>query len=1303
MRFPTNTKVQNEENVKMRREKFFHTAVLPAAKTAEKIICILLFAATAPLLTAANPLFKADFDNGCNAEFAKGDAAPFAVADKLEMLTDGISGKALRIGHWEGILTPGTTDVRQRKYSYVYKAENNINHLKGSISFWVASGDWDGSSTKPMRVFVSADGNGNSMMIYKIYNAPYLYFYIKNQKAVSCSLDLKNWKKGEWHFIVCNWDNGFMSLFVDGKLIKSAEYKPFEKPFRNLRIGSQLSKIEEGGSLLDEFRVYDGPLSPDEVAKAFQRNDEKNAEPSAAEAIKGISMKVGCSKPVLDGVIKAGEYAMGGTGFIERASRGFSPNQTRYYLSHDSEKLYFAVQTAKGNAPAGDYKGRDEALWENEEIEFYILTAQDELYQFIFNSSDTIYDNKNRNTAWNSKNIRVKSRLDDELWTLEGELPWTDILDAKPEKIKFNFCRTFQSPYLQTSLANVGPVGYANKAMFAEAYFVADAPKFDLSKIGNLAQRELDLRSTVGNGTGSVTLTAKGLAANRTLFEKKKQEKLSVSSKKLNISQKDFSDSNSVIITLDSEKYGTLYQSDFKLSAAESMKMQFIYTEIDKKQVVFVVTTSTPPKYRGTLNVVFTDETGKKALVKDFSLDYPRTTMKLTADIDGLKPGFYKITGKQRLPDGSENQVFLEEWRKPESPASWEKKPFVLKPGVPEGWTPLEVKNDSHISCVGRTYEFDHSLLLSQFTTLGKKYLTSPMIITINGDSEIKDFRKSAIVNHGEKAEIVRTGTIGNVQIVSQMTMEFDGLLNVKLTLKPLSGTSNIDKMTLEMPFQKQYALYCNGGKSWNNVNSGPTRFFTDKPWYSNLFQNFHFWLGDEDTGFTFLAENLRNWHCRNMDQSVKIGLDQAGSRRAVFNIVDSPLKLEKERTIEFAVMLTPSRNLDVSVNRYQAKDWEMWSGAYYRYFDYQYPGYAIRKPGNSRLFHYSTLTGTSPHSPDWNYWTERWVFNAGALGMVYADFPAKNLEARNRSHYIMACLNAKSFLDFKTEQAQFAVDYHDIHNYYFDLGTLLPCANELHGCKWIDDFGREQRSFPWKNARTFIRRISQILHKKHPEALISVHTNVQRIAPVLSFVDICVGGEDFVPEVGARGNYYDIVNSEVLRCYSLPLGLVTKNIFIPQFARALQFVNPGKIFDGSKPENQHAMRHLMTLLLAHNYDVFGGHPYYKFKTSFGWDCDTKFIPYWNHQDCWKIENSKNGKIVLSAFTRPEGRVALVMVNDCNASENIVLKLDCQKLFGKDSPVSVKDVYFPEKQYTFRDGAVSMSLSPREGRILILE
>ena len=292
-------------------------------------------------------------------------------------------------------------------------------------------------------------------------------------------------------------------------------------------------------------------------------------------------------------------------------------------------------------------------------------------------------------------------------------------------------------------------------------------------------------------------MNVEGFAGSKILFDKKKQEALSSSGKKINITHNNFSGCDNVVITLDSEKYGTLYQSDFRLSAPESMKMQFVYTEIEKKQVVFVVSTSTPPKYRGILKVAFTDETGKHALVKDFSLDYPRTTLKLTADIAGLKPGLYKITGKQILPDGSENQVFLEEWRKPTTPASWAKKPFVLEPGVPKGWTPLEVKNGSHISCVGRTYEFDHSLLLSQFTTLGKKYLTSPMIISINGDSKIRDFRKTAIVNHGDKAEIVRTGTIGNVQIQSRMTMEFDGLLNIKLTLKPLSGASNIDKMTL--------------------------------------------------------------------------------------------------------------------------------------------------------------------------------------------------------------------------------------------------------------------------------------------------------------------------------------------------------------------------------------------------------------------------------------------------------------------------------------------------------------------------
>ena len=87
----------------------------------------------------------------------------------------------------------------------------------------------------------------------------------------------------------------------------------------------------------------------------------------------------------------------------------------------------------------------------------------------------------------------------------------------------------------------------------------------------------------------------------------------------------------------------------------------------------------------------------------------------------------------------------------------------------------------------------------------------------------------------------------------------------------------------------------------------------------------------------------------------------------------------------------------------------------------------------------------------------------------------------------------------------------------------------------------------------------------------------------------------------------------------------------------------------------------------------------------------------------YTVENCKDNKIVFSAFTRPEGRAVLVMVNDSNTTENIVLKLDCRKLLGKSAPAVIKDIYFPEKKYTFRDGAIDMSLSPREGRILILE
>jgi len=59
---------------------------------------------------AATLLFEATFDEGTTADFAMGDATPYFTRDTVAGLADGLHGKAVRIGGWQKLMTPGTTN-----------------------------------------------------------------------------------------------------------------------------------------------------------------------------------------------------------------------------------------------------------------------------------------------------------------------------------------------------------------------------------------------------------------------------------------------------------------------------------------------------------------------------------------------------------------------------------------------------------------------------------------------------------------------------------------------------------------------------------------------------------------------------------------------------------------------------------------------------------------------------------------------------------------------------------------------------------------------------------------------------------------------------------------------------------------------------------------------------------------------------------------------------------------------------------------------------------------------------------------
>ena len=79
-----------------------------------------LLATAAMVASAANMTFQADFEDTAEG-LSKGRAigASF-VADSVGIFDKGLSGKAIKIGPWKDMPTPGTTETADRNFGYVY-------------------------------------------------------------------------------------------------------------------------------------------------------------------------------------------------------------------------------------------------------------------------------------------------------------------------------------------------------------------------------------------------------------------------------------------------------------------------------------------------------------------------------------------------------------------------------------------------------------------------------------------------------------------------------------------------------------------------------------------------------------------------------------------------------------------------------------------------------------------------------------------------------------------------------------------------------------------------------------------------------------------------------------------------------------------------------------------------------------------------------------------------------------------------------------------------------------------------------
>ena len=208
-------------------------------------------------------LFHANFNDTLKAvKAAGGDTmTAFGGAAPADRFTEGREGKGLLIGFKDG----------KDKFYATIPAAKNIESAQGSISFWVKPLDWTGKG-KDFNMFVTGNqAGGNNFYIYKYSGQNMGFCSINNKKSQLKVFNPWKWKAGEWHHMVYVWDKDTEKLYVDGNEEVTFKRNLSANPVTMLQVGTRGWQVEKGMTVIDELKIYNRPLTEEEINKEFAR------------------------------------------------------------------------------------------------------------------------------------------------------------------------------------------------------------------------------------------------------------------------------------------------------------------------------------------------------------------------------------------------------------------------------------------------------------------------------------------------------------------------------------------------------------------------------------------------------------------------------------------------------------------------------------------------------------------------------------------------------------------------------------------------------------------------------------------------------------------------------------------------------------------------------------------------------------------------------------------------------------------------------------------------------------------------
>ncbi|MBM3476402.1 MAG: LamG domain-containing protein [Armatimonadetes bacterium] len=158
-----------------------------------------------------------------------------------------------------------------------YPAPGHLDKARGTVAMWV-SPIWDGADGQNHSFFSDdIDFNReaeNNLHLWKWLLGDVLRFDIRTEHPQDIEFGVGGWKAGEWHHIAAAWDcEAGTWLFADGRLVASLALQWQPKQGTRFFVGANWGGGSPAQALIQDVRIYSGPLEAGQVARVSAGKD----------------------------------------------------------------------------------------------------------------------------------------------------------------------------------------------------------------------------------------------------------------------------------------------------------------------------------------------------------------------------------------------------------------------------------------------------------------------------------------------------------------------------------------------------------------------------------------------------------------------------------------------------------------------------------------------------------------------------------------------------------------------------------------------------------------------------------------------------------------------------------------------------------------------------------------------------------------------------------------------------------------------------------------------------------------------